>query len=230
MKTNKELMQEALATLKGKWDKIVEVFFTYSLIMLVLGSIGNPESKNLSIIIISAIASIISLIVNPALLFGFNMYTLKFSRNQEVEFNSFFDGFKYFRKAFITYYLRSIYTILWALLLIIPGIVKSISYSQTLFILSDNKDLSANEAINKSMEMMDGYKWKYFKLQLSFIGWVILGILTLGIGYLWVAPYIYVSNAKFYEDLKNSQSNKISSEESVEEGKVEQSIEQPIVA
>ncbi len=230
MKTIKELKEESLGVLKGKWSKIVSVFFVYSIIVILLRSIGNPESKDISIVIMSAIASIIALIINPALLFGFNMYSLKFSRNQEVEFNSFFDGFKYFRKAFNTYYLRSIYTFLWSLLLIIPGIIKSISYSQTLFILSDNKDLSANEAITKSMEMMDGYKMKYFQLQLSFIGWVILGILTLGIGYLWLAPYIYVSNAKFYEDLKNSQSNKISSEESVEEGKVEQSIEQPIVA
>jgi uncharacterized membrane protein len=181
-------------------------------------------------VIISAIASIISLIVNPALLFGFNMYALKFSRNQEVEFNSFFDGFKYFRKAFNTYYLRSIYTFLWSLLLIIPGIVKSIAYSQTLFILSDNTNLSAEEAIKESMKMMDGHKLEYFKLQLSFLGWVILGIFTLGIGYLWLAPYVYITNAKFYEDLKSKQSDNVSPE-GVTEKPVEPVVEaQPVIA
>lgn len=230
MKTIKELKEESLGVLEGKWSKIVSVFFVYSIIMIALGSIGNPESKNLSIVIISAIASIISLIVNPALLFGFNMYALKFSRNQEVEFNSFFDGFKYFRKAFNTYYLRSIYTFLWSLLLIVPGIVKSITYSQTLFILSDNPSISAEQAITRSMEMMNGYKWKYFQLQLSFIGWAVLSILTLGIGFLWLAPYVYVSNAKFYEDLKSKQSDNVSPE-GVTENPVEPVVEaQPVIA
>lgn len=229
MKTIQELKEESLGVLKGKWSKIVSVFFVYSIIMITLSSTGNPESKNLSMIIVSAIASIISLIINPALLFGFNIYTLKFSRNQELELKSLFDGFKYFRKAFNTYYLRSVYTFLWSLLLIIPGIVKSISYSQTLFILSDNTNLSAEEAIKESMKMMDGHKFEYFKLQLSFIGWALLSFLTLGIGFLWLAPYVYVTNAKFYENLKSKQSS-ITSEENNFEKPIESTVEQSNVA
>lgn len=99
--------------------------------------------------------------------------------------------------------LRSLFTFLWTLLLVVPGIIKAISYSQTLFIAIDNPEISANDAIDKSKEMMNGYKWKYFLLALSFIGWIILGIFTLGIGFLWIIPYISIANAKFYEDLKN---------------------------
>lgn len=229
MKTIKELKEEALKILEGKWSKIVPAVFVYAITMIILSSIGDPESKNLSMVIISAIASIISLIINPVLLFGLNMYSLKFSRGQDLELKSLFDGFKYTRKAFYTYYLRYIYTFLWSLLLIIPGIVKSISYSQTLFILSDNTNLSAEEAIKESIRIMDGHKMKYFKLQLSFIGWAILSVLTFGIGFLWLTPYVFVSNARFYEDLKSKQSKTVS-EESGTEKVIESTEEQPIVA
>ena len=61
------------------------------------------------------------------------------------------------------------------------------------------------DALRKSKEMMDGYKWKYFCLGLRFIGWALLCVLTLGIGILWLSPYVQVSYAKFYEDVKNNQ-------------------------
>jgi uncharacterized membrane protein len=95
---------------------------------------------------------------------------------------------------------------LWALLLIVPGIVAAISYSMTFFILAEDSSLTPMEAINKSKQMMDGYKLKYFYLCLKFIGWALLCCLTLGIGFLWLIPYIQVSTAKFYDELKGSAS------------------------
>ena len=92
----------------------------------------------------------------------------------------------------------SIFVFLWTLLLIIPGIIKSISYSQTFFVLKDHPEYSITEAITESKKIMQGYKWKYFLLNLSFIGWGILSLFTLGIGLLWLTPYITTSLASFY--------------------------------
>ena len=72
----------------------------------------------------------------------------------------------------------------------------------TPFILVDNPELSANEAINLSKKMMKGHKFDLFWLELSFIGWILLGLLTLGIGYFWLMPYMYTSIAGFYQDVK----------------------------
>jgi uncharacterized membrane protein len=88
------------------------------------------------------------------------------------------------------------------LLLIVPGIIAAISYSQTFYILADDPGMDAISAIDKSKKMMRGYKWKYFCLGLRFIGWALLCILTLGIGLFWLDTYMQTSFAKFYDDVK----------------------------
>lgn len=96
-----------------------------------------------------------------------------------------------------------VYTYLWMLLLIVPGIIKSISYSMTFFIMKDDPQIGVSEAITKSQRMMDGHKMELFLLQLSFIGWLLLGIITV-IGLFWVIPYMYTAMATFYVRLKES--------------------------
>ena len=88
------------------------------------------------------------------------------------------------------------------MLFIFPGIVKIFSYAMTPFILEENPELSANDAIDRSRAMMKGHKFDLFWLLLSFIGWFILALLTLGIGGLWLQPYMQTSVAAFYEDVK----------------------------
>ena len=95
-----------------------------------------------------------------------------------------------------------VYTFLWTLLLIVPGIIKALSYSMTSFVLYDNPEMKNNEAIELSMKMMDGHKTALFWLYLTFIGWGILCIFTFGIGYFWLAPYMQASLAQFYEEVK----------------------------
>ena len=93
---------------------------------------------------------------------------------------------------------------LWTLLLIIPGIIKCFSYAMVPFILAENPDMPANEIITRSREMMDGNKWQAFLLDLSFIGWILFGLVTLGLGFLfWTAPYMYSTRAALYLKLKN---------------------------
>ena len=101
------------------------------------------------------------------------------------------------------------FTILWSLLLVIPGIIKSYSYAMTSFILKGEPEMKNNAAIEKSMAMMEGNKMKLFMLDLSFIGWAILCIFTLGIGLLFLQPYVAISRAAFYEDLKAQQGGSV---------------------
>ena len=99
-------------------------------------------------------------------------------------------------------FLMTIFIFLWSLLLFIPGIIKMFSYAMTPYILEEHPELSANEAIDHSRAMMKGHKFDLFWLCLSFIGWMILCFFTLGIGYLWLVPYMQTSVAGFYEDVK----------------------------
>ena len=102
----------------------------------------------------------------------------------------------------------TIYTLLWTLLFIIPGIVAAYRYSMTYYILAENPELNASEAIERSVELMNGNKWRLFCLGFSFIGWNILCALTLGIGSLWLNPYIQTANAAFYRDITASSAQK----------------------
>ncbi|MDA3931506.1 MAG: DUF975 family protein, partial [Tenericutes bacterium] len=134
---------------------------------------------------------------------GVNRYRLIIIREARDDSNILVSGFKGpIINYIITYILRSIFVFLWTLLLIIPGIIKSFSYAMTFYILADNPDLEPTEAIRQSQEMMSGNKWRLFKLYFSFIGWYILAALTFGIGYIFLEPYVQMSVANFYEDLK----------------------------
>ena len=103
---------------------------------------------------------------------------------------------------FITGILHTLFILLWTLLFFVPGIVKSLSYAMTFYIRNDRPELTAEEAITESRRMMDGYKWKYFLLELSFIGWMVVGVICCGIGVMWVGAYMEAARAVFYEELK----------------------------
>ena len=133
---------------------------------------------------------------------GLATFSLALARDKEANINQLFEGFNKFGLALAAYFLMVLFIILWMLLLIIPGIIAALSYSMTFYIIADEDSIDAMEAIDKSKAMMDGYKWKYFCLGLRFIGWALLCILTFGIGFLWLMPYMQVTNAKFYDDVK----------------------------
>ena len=129
-------------------------------------------------------------------------YFLKVSRNEPVTYKELFSKTNLFWSYLGIALLTSLFIILWSFLFIIPGIIASISYSLIYYIKLDNPELSASEVISKSKEMMNGHKWDYFVLGLSFIGWSILGIFTFGVLYLWLFPYMQVTYANFYNSLK----------------------------
>jgi uncharacterized membrane protein len=99
--------------------------------------------------------------------------------------------------------IKNVFIMLWTFLLVIPGIIKAYSYAMSEYIYNDNEELNYTQAITESRQLMNGHKLELFILDLSFVGWYILGIFTLGILWLWVAPYHFQSRYNFYLELKN---------------------------
>ena len=166
-------------------------------------------------IIVSAILGAVSwsgigtLILIGPLGFGVAAYTLKLVRSngENSDLLSAFDGFKRFGDTLVTGLLYWLFIFLWSLLFVIPGIIKSYAYSMTYYLMQDDPSLSGNDAITKSRKIMYGHKWELFILDLTFIGWMIVGMLCFGIGTIWVTAYMEAAHAHFYEDLiKNDQS------------------------
>ena len=147
-----------------------------------------------------------SIFVTMPLSFGFCITFLLFMRDMTGDDEMVTRPFHVFRQ-YGRYLggsiLVALFTMLWTLLLIVPGIVKSYSYRMTAYIMHDNPDIPVSECIRKSQQMMSGHKWKLFCLDLSFIGWILLGIITFGIAMLWVTPYMATASAHFYVELKS---------------------------
>ena len=124
-----------------------------------------------------------------------------------------FKGFSNFGNALVGFLLSAIYTFLWSLLLIVPGIIKSLSYALVPYLQSKDSTLSGKEAIKKSQELMNGHKWELFVLELSFIGWHLLSALTCGVlEVFFVAPYFNQTLYAFYEQVAGEQVEVIEAE------------------
>jgi uncharacterized membrane protein len=179
---NVVLMRQAREALEGKWGLAIGACLIY-------------------ILITSAVPAV-NIIISGPMAVGMAGFSLKYSRRQQPELSDIFNGMNNFWNGLLAYLLVLIFVVLWSLLLIIPGIIAAISYSQTFFILSENPSMDPMAAIDKSKALMYGYKWKYFCLGLRFFGWALLCVLTLGIGFLWLIPWTQVTMAGFYDDLK----------------------------
>lgn len=191
MKTeNIQLMRQAKEALSGKWGTAAVVTLVYGLIIGIAQTIPFLNY------------GLMFLIIGPLAL-GYTIFVLSISRGGEAKFEQLFEGFESFGKSFVTYLLMTIFVFLWMLLLIIPGIIAAFSYAMTFFILADEPQIAPMDALRKSKQIMKGYKLKLFYLMLRFFGWAVLCIFTLGIGFLWLEPYVQVSIAKFYDDIKN---------------------------
>jgi uncharacterized membrane protein len=200
MATNQEYKDRALASLEGKWSNAVIV----ALIYLVLSTgiewtITAPMGDNA--VMSYSTSGIWELICLP-LSWGLTIYFLRLIRNESLDYGHLFDGYKDFGRVFLAEFLVSIAVVIGFILLIIPGIIIALMFALTEFILKDDKEISAIDAMAKSIKMMNGHKTDLFVLTLSFIGWFILACLTLGLGFLLLIPYYYTTVAHFYEDVK----------------------------
>lgn len=127
-------------------------------------------------------------------------------RQKEAEIGTMFGYFQFWKSAACARLLKGVYVLLWSLLFIIPGIIAGYSYAMTSYILAENPELTASEAIQRSEQMMSGNRWRLFCVQISFIGWEILSaLLTFGIGGLWITPYKQAATAAFYREISGTE-------------------------
>ena len=143
-----------------------------------------------------------ALLVLGAIEYGSDALFLRQARSGEsMEIGALFSGFSSdFGELFLLGFLSTLFAALWALLLVIPGIVKSYSWALIYYVKVDHPEYGWRECMNESAAMMRGYKMQLFLLDLSFIGWYIVGSLCLGIGTLWVVPYHMAAHAQFYKE------------------------------
>ena len=141
-------------------------------------------------------------VLAPAFAIAQVMIYLNLIKGIKPEIGDILKGFNHFFIAFKTTFLSGLYVFLWSLLLFVPGIIKACAYSQAMYIVAENPEIGAREAIEQSKTMMEGHKMEYFVLLLSFYGWALLGALTLGILYIWLIPYMQTTFANYYNSLK----------------------------
>ncbi|MDA0991114.1 MAG: DUF975 family protein [Verrucomicrobia bacterium] len=185
---NKALMAQARVALSGRWPIAIGGFLLYQIIATGMS-------------FIPFVGSIAVYILAGPLALGVITFALTIGRGGDPQIGQLFVGFKRFATTLCAYLLVMVFTLLWMLLLIVPGIIASYSYAMTFYIIADDPEIKAREAITKSKAIMMGNKWKYFCLNMRFFGWALLCLLTLGIGFLWLMPYMQVSMARFYDDI-----------------------------
>lgn len=214
MKTNQEYKNAALAALKGHWAPAIVctiVFMLVAIAVSMFSTVAELEYMSDGVtLVVLLLSMLLSVGVTMPLQVGYmNAYRDLLSEGDDALTRNMFGSYARWGHNALGMFLMGLFTFLWMLLLIIPGIVKAFAYAMTPYILVDKPELSANEAINLSCKMMKGHKFDYFWLCLSFIGWIILGAFTFGIGYFWLMPYMYTSFAGFYQDVKAEYESKI---------------------
>lgn len=208
-----ELKKHALRSLDANWGKAIGVMFLILLsgaltsLAEIIGSGGFSTWWELESHELPWSATVANILVSFALIpftIGCYWFFLNLSRRKNP---TVLDTLEPYQKGKVMWKLigasivQGIFVFLWTLLFIIPGIIKGFAYSQTFFILKDHPEMGILDAITESRKRMNGLKWKYFLMNLSFIGWAILALLTFGIGYLFLLPYVYTTQGAFYQHL-----------------------------
>lgn len=228
MKHNVQIRQEARELMRGKWLKGAMIALIYMAVAALITYVtsGNPDESDLNKLLLSLATQLLaSIVILYPLQVGFAMVWLKLARTGNgPELKPLLGGFtrRYHKSAMGTLLLMQIYTVLWTLLLIVPGIIKSIEYAMTPFIVADEPELGCNEAIEKSMAMMRGKRWQFFKIILGMIGWIILAVIPCAVLGVYVhealalplllvvicallLPYYQTVFAKFYLTVKEEE-------------------------
>ena len=208
MKMYSEYRAQARETLKGRWNEMALV----TLIVFAIGMVCSSPAMLTSglednSIFGSCTQLVLSLLIAVPLQFAFYNLLLRYARSEELEGSYISFCFKDFAANWSKYVLTGLLMTLVLVAILIPTlmigtIILGLAYTIVPFVIRDNPELSAREALRKSRLMMRGHKWEMFVLQLTFIGWALLCIFTCFIGFLWLEPYITTSLAHFYEDVK----------------------------
>ena len=208
----KEIKEEAKKRIKGNiwniiWPLLVIGVLT-SLLSRLFGSNVTININDLRTSVssyetspIATVGSFAITIIGGFLSAGYIKYLLNFVRKGKFDSNVIFNTIKEkWLNILIAEILVYVIVFFCTLLFIVPGIIMGLAYTFAIYLVID-KDVAGNDSLKQSREMMKGYKWNYFKFELSFLGWIILGIFTLGILYIWLIPYMNIANILYYEKL-----------------------------
>lgn len=220
---NQEYKNAALAALSGHWTAamiVTIVFLLITMAIVVPSTLLQPDSATLlenmdpehpfsiygDMLPFMFGSSLLSLFVLLPLSIGFYYaFLLLFRRGDDKLTSNMFNEAlrpKYGRNV-LAMFLVELLEGIGLIFFFVPGIILALCYSQVPFVLKDHPELSAVQAMKKSREMMRGHKFDYFWLSLSFLGWILLACLTLGLALIWLLPYMVQTLAVFYEDVKN---------------------------
>ena len=183
------------------WAQVKDKIGILFIITLIIALITVAASFVLSIIPVVG-PSLVTFLVAPAFALSSARVYLNVVAGGQPEAKDSFYGFEDFWSAVKLNFFVGLYTFLWSLLFVIPGIIKTISYSMSFYILAENKGKPALECIEESKRMTNGHKMDLFVLGLSVIGWILLGYITCGIGYIWIMPYMEATFVNAYHSLK----------------------------
>lgn len=218
MKTNKEYKDEALNALRGNWPQAILAAFAIMLLseltyvitwgmdrlsvsqIVTKGEWVLPAIAGLGVVLILAYTFFLVLPVSVGMINSYNR--LYFKSEGSVLENMKNLAFSDYGRSIAGMLMMSLVTSAYSLLLFVPGIIASLALFLVPYLLKDNPELPIMDTLRMSRKMMKGHKMQLFKLQLSFIGWIMLNVLTLGIGSLWLIPYMLTTLAAFYQDVK----------------------------
>jgi len=200
------LRAKARQSLHGNWLMAVGLFIVGFLLLNAPEFVLNPDQYEFTWK--DPIVLVLTVLLLPITI-GLVWAWIDLSRGKRISFEHLMEPYKtMFGKSILVAVLQGLFLFLWTLLFIVPGIIKSFSYMLTYHILRDEPELSPLQAITKSRRMMNGHKAEALVLGLSFIGWILLGVVTLFIGFLWIAPYMSVTYAHFYNMLRTEYEEK----------------------
>lgn len=181
---NISLMRRARQSLASHW---VEAAIA-TLIFLILTSLLD--------------STVIGLLIAGPLMFGYILYCMCLADTGQSRMDLLFQGFSRFADTMVAGLLVTLAIGIGSIFLIVPGIWLACGFSMTFFLMADDPNLSGTTALQQSWNMMKGHKWEYFCLMLRFIGWILLSIITCGVLYLWVTPYMTIASLGYYRKLR----------------------------
>lgn len=203
MRTNQDYKNAALAALKGNWPQAIVATFLVLVLDALLDAVVYFGSEYSTVAVIAVSVLLMFFLVLPLLLGYINSFSLMFYRSdREVLLNVKDIAFRDYFMGSVGMMAMILVSSVCSLLLVVPGIIASYALFLTPYILKDNHELSIMETLRLSRKMMEGHKMQLFKLQLSFLGWILLSVLTLGVGLLWLMPYMMTAMAAFYQDVR----------------------------
>ena len=194
---NNQIMKEAQESLKGKWGISIAACLIAGVITIMITILGGYLINE------DWGGNLLSLFVTPSIGVGLALFFLNIHDGNKLEIRTIFNPFKeVWLNSVLAYFMMIVIIIIGSILFIIPGIIASLMFSQVFYIIAEDNKIDPYNALVKSKKMMEGNKWKLFKIMLIILLLAIVCILTLGIGFIWLAPYQNAVYAKFYNVIK----------------------------